>query len=518
MHCVDAQLLQVHWLPNRWRTERKILHCDLAYFSGFLEAEICKRNLRRWRIRCNRLLVGDGSPMPEELKRYLAGQVRDVRLESAELARARVVEPTLTFDREIRFYLGQREVRVLFLGKGNTEGDAVVVVPDARVVATGDLLVAPVPYGYGCHPAAWIQTLAALSALDAAAIVPGHGPVQRDWGYAKKVSGLLQEIEKQVAAQVKQGATLEQTQERVQLAPFRKAFAGDSFERGAAFDDFFVRSAVDRAYQEATGALAESRGLLSPRGGRRGGGSRVPGPRRDGPTAEAPAGSCPCGAGVGGRARVELVLLVGGQLREDLVVNRLGVGLHLRAGRIHGQGVRAEDGLLGAAGEVGFHLLVRGLEGFAVGLKGDLRGGQPVLDGGELVARQVERQQALLHVVEGEAGVRMGAGRALVRAGRGGRRERDEGEEPDDGGGFHGIQVSFCFCFEAPTPSERAPRPGVTLEKGPPKNFRPPGASTSTGAPSRGRGRRGTVKSSCRTCGSRCAGCAGRRASPRRRC
>jgi glyoxylase-like metal-dependent hydrolase (beta-lactamase superfamily II) len=199
----------------------------------------------------------DGSPMSEDLKRYLASQVRDVKLEQQELAEARVVVPNLTFERELRIYLGAREVHVLFLGKGNTEGDTVVVVPDARVVATGDLLVNPVPYGYGAHPSAWIQTLGALTAIDAAAIVPGHGPVERDWSYAKKVAALLEEVRRQVGEQVRAGATLEQTQERVNLSAQKKAFAGDSFDRGAAFDDFFVRSAVDRAYQEATGTMAE---------------------------------------------------------------------------------------------------------------------------------------------------------------------------------------------------------------------------------------------------------------------
>ena len=199
----------------------------------------------------------DGSPMPGELKRYLESQIGDVRLEASELAAAEVVLPAVTFENELRIHLGKREVRVAFLGKGNTAGDAVVIVPDARVVATGDLLVAPVPYGYGCHPAEWIRTLDALTAIDAAAIVPGHGPVQRDWSYAKKIAALLQEIERQVTEQVRRGATLEQTQEAVDLSAQRKIFAGDRFDRGAAFDDFFVRSAVDRAYQEAMGAMAE---------------------------------------------------------------------------------------------------------------------------------------------------------------------------------------------------------------------------------------------------------------------
>jgi len=236
-------------------TRRKMVEKQVPYLANlvktdegyvqYLEERLASRKRR------------DGSPMPDDLKRYLAGQVRDVKLEAAELAGAPLVEPGLTFDHEMRVYLGKREVRILFLGKGNTEGDAVVYVPDARVVATGDLLVAPTPYGYGCHPAAWIATLGALSSLDAVAIVPGHGPVQRDWSYAKKVAALLEEVERQVAAQVKQGATLVETQERVDLSTLRKGFAGESFERGAAFDDFFVRSAVDRAYQEATGAMAE---------------------------------------------------------------------------------------------------------------------------------------------------------------------------------------------------------------------------------------------------------------------
>ena len=236
-------------------TRRKMVEKQIPYLTGlaetdagyvqYLQGAVAKGTRR------------DGSPMSEELKRYLASQVADVQLEQQELAEARVVVPNLTFERELRVYLGAREVRVLFLGKGNTEGDTVVVVPDARVVATGDLLVNPIPYGYGAHPAAWIQTLSALTAIDAAAIVPGHGPVQRDWSYARKVSALLQEIERQVGEQVRAGATLEQTQERVDLSAQRKAFAGDRFDRGAAFDDFFVRYAVDRAYQEAKGAMVE---------------------------------------------------------------------------------------------------------------------------------------------------------------------------------------------------------------------------------------------------------------------
>ena len=236
-------------------TRRKIVEKQVPYLEGLVKTDegyvayledVVAKGKRR-----------DGSPMSDERKRYLASQVADIRLEMAELSGVAAVIPNLTFDRELEVYLGKREVRVAFLGKGNTAGDTVVFVPDAKVVVTGDLLVNPVPYGYGCHPAEWIATLDVLMASDATVIVPGHGPVMRDWSYAKKVSALLAELRRQVGAEVAQGATLEQAQERVDLSALKKTFAGDDFERGAAFDDFFVRSAVDRAYQEAKGAMAE---------------------------------------------------------------------------------------------------------------------------------------------------------------------------------------------------------------------------------------------------------------------
>ena len=196
--------------------------------------------------------------LPAENRRYLEQEVADLELEARELDGARLVPPDLTFADALTVHLGGREVRVAFLGKGNTEGDTVVSVPDARVVVTGDLLVAPVPYGYGCHPREWIGTLQRLMTgnADASAIVPGHGPVMHDWEYARRVTALLEAIRAQVAEAVRDGASLEDTRKRVRLEAFQQQFAGADFGRGKAFRDFFVASAVERAYQEAKGVMA----------------------------------------------------------------------------------------------------------------------------------------------------------------------------------------------------------------------------------------------------------------------
>jgi cyclase len=199
----------------------------------------------------------DGSSIPEDAKRYMRSMISDIRVEMAELAPAKVVEPGLTFDRTLTVHLGKREVRIAFLGKGNTAGDTVVFVPDSKVVVTGDLMVYPTPYGYGCHPGEWIETLKKLMSSGATTIVPGHGPVFHDWDYAKKVIAVLETIRAQVGDAVRRGATLEETRKLVDVESFRKSFAGDDYARGRAFRDYFVRDAVERAYQEARGEMAE---------------------------------------------------------------------------------------------------------------------------------------------------------------------------------------------------------------------------------------------------------------------
>jgi glyoxylase-like metal-dependent hydrolase (beta-lactamase superfamily II) len=74
--------------------------------------------------------------------------------------------------------LGDREIELRHLGRGHTDGDLVVLVPDASVVLTGDLVEEGAPPSFDdAFPVAWPDTLAELlGATPAGAIViPGHG-------------------------------------------------------------------------------------------------------------------------------------------------------------------------------------------------------------------------------------------------------------------------------------------------------------------------------------------------------
>jgi glyoxylase-like metal-dependent hydrolase (beta-lactamase superfamily II) len=76
--------------------------------------------------------------------------------------------------------VGGRHVRLRHLGRGHTDNDLVVLVPDADVVFAGDLIEQGAPPSFGdAFPLDWPSTVDALlaEAPAAARIVPGHGAV-----------------------------------------------------------------------------------------------------------------------------------------------------------------------------------------------------------------------------------------------------------------------------------------------------------------------------------------------------
>ena len=74
--------------------------------------------------------------------------------------------------------IGGRVVELRHLGRAHTEGDLIVVVPDADVLIAGDLVEQGGPPSFeDSYPVEWPETLAALRLLPSptAVIVPGHG-------------------------------------------------------------------------------------------------------------------------------------------------------------------------------------------------------------------------------------------------------------------------------------------------------------------------------------------------------
>ena len=89
-----------------------------------------------------------------------------------------VTPARITFTTETAFLLGGKEVRAIYLGRGHTNGDAVIYFPALRVLHTGDLMAGDSPlidYNGGGSVVEWTKTLDGALKLDFDTVIPGHG-------------------------------------------------------------------------------------------------------------------------------------------------------------------------------------------------------------------------------------------------------------------------------------------------------------------------------------------------------
>jgi cyclase len=167
--------------------------------------------------------------------------------------------PDTTFDESLPIDLGHREVQLRFLGRGNTAGDAVAFLPKEGILASGDLVVHPVPYLGGGFPAEFVGTLARLRALKPRLIVPGHGEVLHGTDYVTLVSDFVAAVVAKVNAEVHRlgnsPRNLDDVQKAVEkdldVAAWRKRFGGDEATNRDTFDGFSFPGVVKAAFADA---------------------------------------------------------------------------------------------------------------------------------------------------------------------------------------------------------------------------------------------------------------------------
>jgi glyoxylase-like metal-dependent hydrolase (beta-lactamase superfamily II) len=163
------------------------------------------------------------------------------------------ISTTEAFDERLDLADEVAPIQVRFLGRANTDGDAVVWLPKQKVLIPGDIVVAPFPFGFGSYPADWLRILDRLRAYDFEVLVPGHGPPQRDRAYVDRLSGAIAEVRAKVAPLAAQGVSLADARKQLDLTDQARAFVGDDPWLRRWFSEYWITPFVASAYKEAKG-------------------------------------------------------------------------------------------------------------------------------------------------------------------------------------------------------------------------------------------------------------------------
>jgi glyoxylase-like metal-dependent hydrolase (beta-lactamase superfamily II) len=218
--------------PHPWTVVNTHFHYDHAFGNAaFRPAAIWGHR------RCAEVLSG---PAGTAMRARIAAGHRAAGDEDGarRIADAPLVAPDAVVEERADIEVGGRPVRLRYLGRGHTDSDLVVLVPDADLLVAGDLVEegAPPQFGDG-FPLDWPTTLDALLELVTGAVVPGHGAVV-DAAFVRA-----------------QRADLAHLADVARRGHAEGRPAPDTARALPAFGDF-ARQAVERAYLQLNGGRA----------------------------------------------------------------------------------------------------------------------------------------------------------------------------------------------------------------------------------------------------------------------
>ena len=152
-----------------------------------------------------------------EKRRALAAQADALEAYARELVALTLVPPRLTFSERASVDLGNREVQLLFLGRGHTAGDVVAFLPRERILCTGDVFNGYIGYMGDAYVDEWADSLDRLARLDFETVIPGHGAPFTGKGRIALVQACLRDLWRQATDLRRAGVPADAAAPRIDL-------------------------------------------------------------------------------------------------------------------------------------------------------------------------------------------------------------------------------------------------------------------------------------------------------------
>jgi cyclase len=186
---------------------------------------------------CRREMLEFGLPL-NWLERLMPRYANDFR-------QLELVPPTVTYEDRMVLHLGDREVHLLYLGRGHTQGDTLVYLPKEKILFAGDIaFFYVVPGPFHAHVSGWIRVVDRVQDMDVEVIVPGHGPVG-DKRLLGEMRDYLAIVRRQARRYFNEGVPAEEAARQIKMGGYYEQWAEPSR----------LPILVERLYMEMRGEL-----------------------------------------------------------------------------------------------------------------------------------------------------------------------------------------------------------------------------------------------------------------------
>jgi cyclase len=167
-------------------------------------------------------------------KAFCADQIRQLQGYQAELKDYTPELPTITFDKSYLLQDAAYDLHIEFHGHAHTSGDVVVYCPQARAVATGDVIHGFLPNIADGFPRLWPTAIDSIGGADFNTILPGHAALQTGRTQMVNLRNYIEELTGRVEESRKAGLSLAEMQQRITVASLKSLHSNG-------YEDYLVR-------------------------------------------------------------------------------------------------------------------------------------------------------------------------------------------------------------------------------------------------------------------------------------
>jgi len=174
--------------------------------------------------------------------------------------RVRHTFPNVTFSDKLTIEMGERHIEILNYGRGVTPGDALIYLPNEKILLVGDLIVNPITFALSGYPTEWLRVLERIDTLDATTIVTGHGAPLHDKTLLRTTIEIFRVLLREGKAAKERGLNPDQAKDAIMpgLHDLMVRLTGDDAAKNAAFRTQLVDWYLHRVYDELAAPLTDA--------------------------------------------------------------------------------------------------------------------------------------------------------------------------------------------------------------------------------------------------------------------
>lgn len=220
------------------------------------EPDGSKKELERYATELKNGKRANGTPLTEDQKVFWAALVEDTQDYLDNYKPMKLVNADITFGDSMAIQWETMTIQLLHAGDAHSKGDAMVWLPNEKILIAGDIVVHPTPYAIAPNNAGMIAALQHVLDMNPSVIIPGHGDVLRDLSYVTLVKELFIAMDRFAENAIAKKIPVKEALDTASFGILEEQLVGNSDLKKWAYKSFFLRSGIYNVYNRK-GALVQ---------------------------------------------------------------------------------------------------------------------------------------------------------------------------------------------------------------------------------------------------------------------